>query len=135
MSARTAATENPRLAAMPSQARRVQSTAALALSLLSACGVDHLIGSAGFVASRSFFPQLAGMQKPVLSTGDLDGDQRDDVAILDAASGRLCLLWNDGAAWSAPLCQTLPVDDSTNQVAVARLVPDGRAQGERWPRR
>lgn len=114
---------------MLGQGRRALPVAAsLALSLLSACGVDHLIGSAGFVASRSFFPQLAGLQHPVLSTGDLDGDQRDDVAILDAASGRLCLLWNDGDAWSAPLCQTLPVDDATNQVAVARLVPDGRAQ-------
>lgn len=117
--------------ARPAQRRRsLQApwSAAIGLVLLTACSSDHLIGSAGFVASSSFDPQLAGLREPVFSTGDLDGDQREDVAILDAQSGRLCLLWGEADGWSAPACQTLPTDDAVRQVAVARLVADGRAQ-------
>jgi hypothetical protein len=97
-----------------------------ALSTLG-CAQEHRIGSAGFSATQVVDPQLVGLTQPVLSAGDLDADGQPDLAVLDAASGRLCLRFGLDALHPA-VC-TQPADaDAPAQVAIVRLVPAGRAQ-------
>lgn len=94
------------------------------LSLLG-CSQDHAIGSAGFWATRIVDPQLRGLVQPVLAAGDLDGDGRDEIAVLDAAESRLCLLWSQPG--SAAICQSVASEGAPQQVAIARLVPETAA--------
>ncbi|MBL9002644.1 MAG: hypothetical protein JNJ46_00290 [Myxococcales bacterium] len=95
-----------------------------ALTLLG-CSQDHAIGSAGFWALRIVDPQLRGLVQPVLAAGDLDGDGRDEIAVLDAAEPRLCLLWSQPG--SAAICQSVASEGAPQQVAIARLLPETAA--------
>lgn len=106
----------------------------LAALTATGCTQEHWVGSAGFRAQRTVDAQLVGLRQPILASGDLDGDGRADVAVLDADARRLCLLYSqaDPAAQakslSSPSCETLSESDAPQQVVIARLVPGGRAQ-------
>lgn len=106
----------------------------LAALTATGCAQEHWVGSAGFRAQRTVDAQLVGLRQPILASGDLDGDGRADVAVLDADARRLCLLYSqaDPAAQaeslSSPSCETLSESDAPQQVVIARLVPGGRAQ-------